>query len=371
MTYRDITYRNFERDIIASDYFETTETWNNLILLIGKWNKYVEENTSKKRLKISEISSGSFHDIKLINIDLGNIVIPTGQEMIFLYLDNSVVDNIKIEDRQYTLQRITVEWSIKKELTSRIKKLQFDNFHFSNEQSTTMHIVNLKIDNFYFSRTINSSEKIQIFWCAIQKLIVSWSDLWRMLFIKNVIKNLYCSWVLIFNTVLLSSRIWKVHKRIKWIEGFPSNITLEDIMMADINRQLKISYDNSKEYLQANRFYRDEMMYTLKDKKFFSPFLLLHLITSYFWTSWILALFFIMILGLWRLLVESPEVFQDFCLSFEYLIYILNSSIDNINPYLNLEDAKDGVSIFHLLYLLLLSYGVYQFVLSVRRISKR
>ncbi len=365
--YKNITYSNFDLDIANWELFETRETWNNLIVLIRKWNSYIEENDSKKRLRIWEIISGSFNDIKIINIDLWNLNIPRGQDMLFLYLDNSVVDNIYIEDKQYTLQKITIEWSMgKKSLTSRIKKLQFDNFHFTNEQSTSMHIVNLKIDNFYFSRTVNSSEKVQIFWCVIEKLIITWADLWKMLLIKNVIRNLYCSWVAVFNTVLLSSIIWKIHQSFNWIEWFPPNVKLDDISMADVNRQLKISYDNSKDYWTANRFYRNEMMYLLKDKHFLSPFLLLHLITSYFWTSWFLALVFIISLWFWKILFTDIWLLCNSDISL-----ILERIINNVNPYLNLESVKDWMSPFELLYLIMLSYGIYQFVLSIRRISKR
>ncbi|EKE27044.1 MAG: hypothetical protein ACD_4C00076G0002 [uncultured bacterium (gcode 4)] len=358
----DIKYSNFDEVINTWNLFSTNERENNLINLINLWNQYIKKSWENKRLKINFIEFNPWIvDNTFVNIDISEIRLKHWITKLYLYLYNSNVDSLKFSDHQNGINEKVIQW----DGISKIKKLEFENIHLTSDEKNYLILANLNIDWLYLVRMINLSEKVQSLWCIIQNLIVDASDLWKILFIQNEIKNLYITASSIFKTIFLSNKIWKVHQYIKNIEWYPkTKYKQENRIMANTSRQLKYAFDESKSFLEWDRFYADEMLYTLKSEYFLSPLLFLHLITSIFWTSWFVASVYIT--GLWfvKLCLTRGLIWLSFN---DILIRVIN----NINPYTNFREISGDMNILQLLYLILLSYWIYQFVLSVRRISKR
>lgn len=359
----DLTYQNFDSEISKWNKFITNERGNNLKVLIEKWNDYIDNSDDQDRnLEIRWVEFEDYViDIRLKNISLGEFRFKNGIQWLYIYLHKSTIESMIFNDAQNEIGHKVLQW----DWNSKINKLVFENIHFNDDKPSSLTIASIEIGSFQFLRSINLSEKVQILWCNIKKLFVVWSDLWSMLFNENIIKNLYVMTSAIYKTIFITNSLWKIRDTIlksDWLT--PVDLKLDSMQMAWVFRQLKSTHDEWKNYVDWDRFYFSEMFYTLKSQYFLNPVFLLHLISSRFGTSWIQALLFIFLLWFWRL-VFTESINNLSCVD------IFTKTINNINPYTNLKEAGDIMSIQHFIYLLFLSYWVYQFILSVRRSSKR
>lgn len=141
-------------------------------------------------------------------------------------------------------------------------------------------------------------------------------------------------------------------------------------------RIIKNSFEQQNNIIEANRFYALEMEKKSKELKILENPLewivfKLHGISSNHSQSWLLPLFWIMIVSYLYILFSTKFNLID---SFLYNLMIkknlLNEIADLINPF-SIMTSKDPITFGLLIFKIIIAYLIYQFIVSIRQNTRR
>lgn len=141
-------------------------------------------------------------------------------------------------------------------------------------------------------------------------------------------------------------------------------------------RIIKNSFEQQNNIIEANKFYALEMKKKSKELKILeSPLewivFKLHGISSNHSQSWLLPLFWIMIVSYLYILFSTKfNLIESFLYNLMIKKNLLNEIADLINPF-SIMTSKDPMTFGLLLFKIIIAYLIYQFIVSVRQNTRR